>query len=109
MNVEIETQGNATVVRMDGRLDAAAVTAVKADLHAIEINKGTLVVFNLAKVDFIDSTGLGLVVSTFRRARENEGDLAVCCLTPQVRSLFELTRMHRIFNVFDTEDMAVQG
>lgn len=109
MNVDIETKGTATIVRMDGRLDAAAVSTIKGQITNIKVSDGGDLVFNFAKVDFIDSTGLGLVVSTFRHVREANGDLAVCCLTPQVRSLFELTRMHRIFNVFDSEDMALAG
>lgn len=109
MNLEIDTRDNVSIVRLDGRLDAAAAGEIKNQIGDLADNASANVVMNLAKVDFIDSTGLGLIVSTYRRLRENEHDLLICELTPQARTLFELTRMHRIFTIFDGEAEALES
>ncbi|MGB0712663.1 MAG: anti-sigma factor antagonist [Gammaproteobacteria bacterium] len=109
MSIEIENLDNATVARLSGRLDAAEVSKIKGDLKGIESGKGHKVVLNMAEVNFTDSSGLGLVVSTFRSISEQGGAMVVCGLTPQVRSLFELTRMHRIFDLYDDEEQALKA
>jgi len=102
--VQQEKVGNTLVIRLEGRLDARAVEDIKSEFRKIS---DSLVLMNFADVSFIDSSGLGLVVSTFRRVRENEGNLSLCCLSPQVRTIFELTRLHRVFDIYETEELAL--
>jgi len=99
-----EQVGHTLVIRLQGRLDARAVEEIKAEFQEVT---NSHVLLNLADVSFIDSSGLGLVVSTFRRIRENEGDLSLCALSPQVRTIFELTRLHRVFDIYATEELAL--
>jgi anti-sigma B factor antagonist len=64
------------------------------------------IVLDLTKVDFIDSSGLGAIISALKHLGE-EGELAICGVNEPVMSLFRLTRMNRIFNIFDTQEEAV--
>lgn len=64
------------------------------------------IIVDLGSVRFIDSSGLGALVSGFKNASAREGSLKLCCLQPQVRSMFELTRLHRVFEIFTTSDEA---
>lgn len=109
MNIEIENNEKATVVRLGGRLDAGGVAEIKPQLVAEAEKSGTNIVLNMAEVNFIDSTGLGLVVSAFRKLRENDGDMQICSLSAQAQTLFELTRMHRIFNIHEDEATALSS
>jgi anti-sigma B factor antagonist len=64
-------------------------------------------VLDLGKVQFVDSSGLGAILSASRQLLETGGDLKICSLTPPVRVLFELVRMHRVFDVLNDREEAV--
>ena len=66
-------------------------------------------IIDLSAVRFIDSSGLGALVSGFKNASAREGSLKLCCLQPQVRSMFELTRLHRVFEIFANHDEALES
>jgi anti-sigma B factor antagonist len=61
----------------------------------------------LSEVGFIDSSGLGAILSCYRHLQFTNGDLRLCCLSEQVRTLFELVRMHRVFDIYGTREEAM--
>jgi anti-sigma B factor antagonist len=65
------------------------------------------VVLDLAEVTFIDSSGLGAILSVLRSLTADSGNLRLCNMTRNVRMLFELVRMHRVFDIFVTPEEAV--
>ena len=64
---------------------------------------------NLDGVDFLDSTGLGVLVGALKRVRSNDGDLYLVCTQPRIRKVFEVTGLTKVFSLFDTVDDAVKG
>lgn len=91
-------------VRLSGRLDAAAAPQVLAHLkHAVADGKSRLAV-DLSDVSFIDSTGLGTLVSGLKAARKAEGDLRLIAPSPQAQRLLRLTTLDRVFVTSDTLD-----
>lgn len=56
-------------------------------------------VFNFSKCDFIDSTGLGALVSIYKKCVEKQGTLKLQHLKPEVNELFKLTRLDRVFDI----------
>jgi anti-anti-sigma factor len=74
----------------------------------IELGKRKVVV-DLSGCEFIDSTFLGALVVSLKRITTLGGDLKLVGFQPNVRSMFELTRMHRVFESFETIDMAVES
>ncbi len=96
-----------TIVELSGRFDAVSAEQVKQDLHQL-IEKGNArLVLNLAGLEFIDSAGLGVLVSCLRRAAAEGGDLRVAEVPAFCRSIFELTRLTRVFDVTESEQDAV--
>jgi len=64
-------------------------------------------VLDLSKIEFIDSTGLGALVSCLRQAHSTGGEIKLVGLTKSARALFELVRMHRVFEVFNSSAEAI--
>ena len=96
-----------TVVDIEGRLDAVSAPAAKAQLHEL-IEKGNRnLVLNLERIGFIDSAGLGMLVSCLRRCTAEGGDFRLAAVPAFCRSIFELTRLTRVFDVFEDEEQAV--
>lgn len=101
MNLSTEKIGSTIVINLnEERLDAHNSSTLKSEVQRIfeEGNKDLLI--NLVNVRFIDSSGLGALVSGFKNATANQGTLKLSSLQPQVKSMFELTRLHRVFEIF---------
>ncbi len=75
-----------------------------------EINNGVKnLVVDLSDCDYIDSTFLGTLVVTLKKVTAQGGDLRLIGFKPAVRSMFELTRMYRVFETFESKDEAVKS
>lgn len=66
-------------------------------------------VLDLENLQFIDSSGLGAILSFLRQLNASEGDLKLCGLSRPVRAVFELVRMHRIFEIYSDRDEALRS
>lgn len=108
MIVRIEEQGAVVLLEVkEERLDAHNSGELKAQmLNLFEEGKNNLVV-DLHEVRFVDSSGLGALVSGFKNASARNGNLKLSGLQPQVKSMFELTRLHRVFEIFPTSPEAM--
>ena len=67
------------------------------------------VVFDLSRLTFVDSSGMGALLSCLRQVSGRGGDLKLCCLTTQVRAVFQLVRMHRLFDIHTDQAGAVRA
>ena len=106
MNLNVRRDGEITVVDLAGRFDAVSAPEVKADLHRLIEEGHTHLVVNLGGMEFIDSAGLGALVSCLRRAAAEGGDLRLAEVPAFCRSIFELTRLTRVFDVTESESEA---
>ncbi|CAN5670211.1 STAS domain-containing protein [soil metagenome] len=110
-NVEIKTErhDNAVVVNLVGQaLDASNVARFRSETEGLfEEDKNFVVV--LKELKFVDSSGIGALLSCLRRANSAGGDVRLAELPANVRSLFEMVRMNRLFEIFDTQDEALNS
>ena len=97
------------VLKLDGRLDASAVKMMKANVNSMVEREITSIVIDMNDVDFIDSSGLGSLVSCLRVVNKENGDIRLASLQDQIRALLELTRLHRVFQIFDNCETAVKS
>jgi anti-sigma B factor antagonist len=67
------------------------------------------VVLDLHRLRFVDSSGLGAFISCLRKLNARGGDLKLCGMSKRVRAVFEIVRMHRIFDICETSDEAVRS
>jgi anti-anti-sigma factor len=98
-----------TVVEIEGRFDAVSAPQIKAELHKLIEGGSTRMVISLGRMDFIDSAGLGVLVSCLRRAAAEGGDLRLAEVPPFCRSIFELTRLTRVFDVTESAERAIRA
>ncbi len=75
-----------------------------------EIDRGNnQIVVNLNEVEFTDSSFLGALLAGHKAALENNGGISLCQLNPQVKNVFEVTYMNKIFKIFATTDKAIDN
>ncbi|GBC60355.1 anti-sigma factor antagonist [Desulfonema ishimotonii] len=105
--LEDEKHGDIRILRMlEDRLDAAISEKFKAEMGRHIDENPPVIVLNLAKIKFMDSSGLGAIISG-RKKMGPDTDLVLCCMGEMVTKLFRLTRMHRVFKMYATEDEAI--
>ena len=108
MDIKMEkTDGIAVLYIREDRLDANNSEELKAELRRFFEGGTKDLILDLKEVLFIDSSGLGVLVSGYKNASILHGSLKLSNLQSQVKSMFELTRLHRVFDIFTTVDDAL--
>jgi anti-sigma B factor antagonist len=100
--------GGVEVVSLPARLDATAAPEIRKELRAVIDGGRRHLLLDLSAITFMDSSGLSVLVTALKAARAAGGDVSLLHLTPPVQSLLELTRLHRVFSIFDGEDEALR-
>ena len=108
MNIDVENQGTVSVMHCGGSLDADSIAAFKKIAYALVDKGATKLVVDCAHLTFVDSMGLGVLISLLRRARQRQGDVKMASLTDDVKTIFEITRLHRLFEVCTDTPTAVR-
>lgn len=102
--------GDVTIVDISGRIVLGEESATLRDLILKLVDKGNRkILLNLAGVNYIDSSGLGALVSAFTRVRKQGGELKLLKLTDKVDDLMEITRLYTVFDIADDEAAAVKS
>jgi anti-sigma B factor antagonist len=110
MDIKMEhTDGITVLFVREDRLDANNSEELKAELHRFFEGDTKDLIIDLKEVHFIDSSGLGVLVTGYKNASTLHGSLKLSNLQSQVKSMFELTRLHRVFDIFTTVDDALQS
>lgn len=101
------TVGAAEVVALHGRVDAACAPALRQLLRGLVDGGRPRLVVDFSDVRFIDSSGISVLVTALKAARGAGGDVVLLRPNETVRGLLEVTRLHRVFLVFEDEADAV--
>jgi len=109
MDIVLEQQGEVTVATVPvEELDASNAGDFKRDMAPV-IEAHARLVLDLSRVRFVDSSGLGAFISCLRKLNAKGGDLKLCGMSKAVRAVFELVRMHRVFDILATREEAVRA
>lgn len=109
MQLEEKKSGEILIVKpLEKRIDASSATDFKGKMVDWISSGHNRIVLNLSMVDFIDSSGLGAIVSSLKTIGNN-GNLVISGLRETVMSLFRLTRMNQVFQIFSSEEDAVKA
>ena len=107
MQVHTSTIGDATVLRCEGRLTMGTAPTLRSAIDSAVTSGQARLVIDLAGTAFVDSSGLGALVSGLKRTRQVGGDLRIASPQEQVRMVLDLTNLDRILQPFDTVEDAV--
>ncbi len=107
MNLEFTTIDRIGKLLIKGRLDASNANELKEKFNTY-IEEVANFVFDCSELEFVDSTGLGAIISCTKRASVNNGDIYIANLQDKPRMLFEVTRAYKMFEVFDDVDSAIE-
>ena len=107
MTFSIERIGDTTIVDVDGELTVTNRGELKERVLAHLGDGDTDFIIDFAKSGYIDSSGLGVLVSLSKRIREENGRLKLAGLNQDLRTLFELTKLDTLFHIADSRASAL--
>ena len=99
MNFTREEDGDVTVLRISGSLDALSTPELRPTIDALVAEKRPKITVDLSDLRLIDSSGVGAIVSLYKRMRALGGKVEVVGLKDQPMAIFRLLRLDRIFTV----------
>ncbi len=109
MESMVETFNDVDVMRVSGRIDLVTSNTLKDMIREHLHRERRHLVLNLERVDFINSSGLGSLVSILKDVRLAGGSLVLSNLAPYVQEIFEITQLSNVFEIFDAELAAVES
>ena len=109
LSLSTRTEGDRTIVEVGGEIDVYTAPRLREQLVDLVADGKYHLVVDMERVDFLDSTGLGVLVGALKRVRSNDGDLYIVCTQPRIRKVFEVTGLTKVFQLFDTVDDAING
>ncbi len=102
--------GGVTVIDLDGRITLGDGSALLRDLIHENLDHGRKkLLLNLAGVSYLDSTGLGELVSGYRYAKSQGGELKLLNLSKKVSDLLQITKLYAVFDIHNDETQAVMS
>ena len=110
MRIKQRTAGGVTLLDLDGRMTRDDGYGELRAAVSLRLEQGhTQFLLNLAEVAYMDSTGIGELVSVFITVRNHKGTLKLVALTSRMRELFEVAKLVHVFDLFDDEADALQS
>ena len=112
MSVKLGTRqvGDVTVIDAAGRITLGEGASAFRDLIRDLANKGgQKILLNLSEVSYIDSSGIGELVSGFTTITNHGGSLKLVGLSKRVKDLLQITKLYTVFEVFEDESAAVRS
>lgn len=101
--------GETVVVQPTGRLNMVAAPRLREQLRELVDEGARRLVVDLSTTEFIDSSGLGALISGLKAARQGGGDLRIAAPTEQVRRVLTLTKLDKVLTAYGSAEDAFDG
>lgn len=109
LGLDVSEENGFTVLAVRGEVDVYTAPRLREKLVELVTQGKHQIVVDLEGVEFLDSTGLGVLVGGLKRVRSHEGDLALVCTQHRILKVFEITGLTKVFSIHDSVEDAVKG
>jgi anti-sigma B factor antagonist len=109
MDIQRRLEGDVAILSLEGRLDLTSASSLKEASKEVLNGSSKKVILNMDKVDFINSSGLGALVSILKEVRNSQGSMRLTNLAPYVKEIFDITQLTNIFEIFPDEKQAISS
>ena len=107
LRLEVSEQDGWSVMQVGGEIDVATAPRLREQLIKLVNEERFRIVVDLEEVDFIDSTGLGVLIGARKRVRTHDGDVKLVCTEPRIVKVFEITGLDQVFQIHSSVSDAV--
>ena len=107
LGLDVTERNGYAVLAVFGEVDVYTAPNFRERLIELVSEGKHQIVVDLEGVDFLDSTGLGVLVGGLKRLRSHDGDLSLVCTQSRILKVFEITGLTKVFAIHDSVDAAV--
>ena len=108
LRIESSSVDGVAVLGLRGEVDVYTAPKLKSSLIDL-VDEGTYkIVVDLSEVDFIDSSGLGVLVGGLKRVKSHDGTISLVCSQENILKIFRITGLNKVFPIFGTLDEATK-
>jgi anti-sigma B factor antagonist len=104
---EERSDAGVQILNVRGEIHVSTAPSFREQLNAVIEGGGTLLVLDLSGVEFIDSTGLSVLLNGLRLINQRHGRMALVCANPTVMRLFQITSLDATFDIFEERAAAI--
>lgn len=101
------SRNHISIIKVGGYIDTTTSSELERSLDSLLKQGRFFIIVDLGNVDYISSAGWGIFISEIKSIRENDGDLKLVRMVPDVYEIFELLEFHHILDVYDSVDEAI--
>ncbi|MFC1576977.1 STAS domain-containing protein [Candidatus Omnitrophota bacterium] len=109
MALRTENKGDIAVCYIDGEIDINTAPGIKKNFEKVISGKTPKVVINFKDVTYVDSSGLATLVEFLKNIRGYGGKMKLASLSSKVKSLFEITKLEKLFEMYSQEEEAISS
>ena len=103
MEIETKEQDGIVVLSINGEIDLYNAPELKEAVQKLSEQNKNKIIVNLDRVSYVDSSGIGALISSFSNLKKQGGSLRICNVAGSVRKVFELTKLTSFFEIDNTE------
>jgi len=107
LSLSTRPEGDKTVVEVGGEIDVYPAPRLREQLVDLVAEGKYHLVVDMEKVDFLDSTGLGVLVGGLKRVRAHDGSLRLVCTQERILKIFRITGLTKVFPIHDSVEDAL--
>jgi anti-sigma B factor antagonist len=104
-----ETHGDVRVIVIEGEVDAYTSPRLRDHIVSLIEEREVKLVVKLAKVEYLDSSALTVLIGALKRLSELSGTIVLACATRRINRVFEITRLDKYFDFYPTVEEAVEN
>ncbi|GCD97205.1 MULTISPECIES: STAS domain-containing protein [Embleya] len=109
LSLSTRTEGGRTIVEVGGEIDVYTAPKLREQLVEL-VNEGQFhLIVDMEAVDFLDSTGLGVLVGGLKRVRAHEGSLQLVCTQERILKIFRITGLTKVFPIHPSVATAIEA
>lgn len=108
MGLKTEDKNGSIVCYVEGEIDINTAPDIKKHFEKILFKKAPKIVVNFSRVTYVDSSGLATLVEILKGMRLYGGKMRLSNLSPKIKSLFEITKLEKLFDIVADETQAIQ-
>src|SRR5919108_1118881 len=109
MDLDVETtqRGEASILTLRGEIDVYTAPRLRQSIVDLVDGGTRQIVVDMEKVDFLDSTGLGVLVGGLKRVKDRDGSMKLIATQDRILKIFDITGLSKVFPIFGSLDKAL--
>ena len=109
MNITEEKIQDIIFCKVEGEININTSPQLRKSFEDLIKSGSKKIIIDFSSVLYIDSSGLATLIELFQRLKKTDGKLRICNMSERVRNVFEVTKLHKLFEIYDNRDLALEG